>query len=67
MPSVPILIPSLTPTVLNRMPTSPWACTDFLAANPKSSRCMLHGLPSNQTLAIPTWALCMSSGVRPVA
>ena len=30
MPSVPIEMPSLTPMVLNRMPTSPAAVTPFL-------------------------------------
>jgi hypothetical protein len=27
---------------------------------------MLHGLPSYHMLQMPTWAFCMSAGVRPV-
>ena len=33
----------------------------------RSFRCMLQVLPSYHTLAMPTWALSMSSAVRPVA
>ncbi len=67
MPSVPMEIPSLTPTVLKRMPIMPAASTPSLTFAASSSRCMLQGLPSYQTLAIPTWALSMSFSVMPVA
>ena len=67
MPSVPIDMPSETPMVLKRMPTSPASTTLSLTAAARSFRCMLQGLPSNQTLAMPTWALSMSASVRPVA
>ena len=59
-------MPSLTPMVLNRIPTSPAASTPFLTSAARSFRCMLQVLPSYQTLAIPTWALSMSASVRPV-
>ncbi len=67
MPSVPIEMPSLTPMVLNRMPTRPAACTPSFTRSASVLRCMLQGLPSYQTLAMPTWALFMSASVRPVA
>ena len=67
MPSVPIEMPSETPMVLNRMPTRPAAATPFFTSSPRSLRCMLQGLPSYQTLAMPTCGLFMSSSVRPVA
>ena len=68
MPSVPIEMPSLTPMVLNRMPTRPAASHALLDLVGRGrSRCMLQGLPSYQTLAMPTWGLFMSSSVRPVA
>jgi len=67
MPSVPMEMPSLTPTVLKRMPLSPAASTPSLTLSASPSRCMLHGLPSYQTLAIPTCALSRSSRVIPVA
>jgi hypothetical protein len=60
-------MPSLTPMLLNRKPTSPAAITPCLTFAARSFRCMLQGLPSYQTLAIPTWALSMSSSVSPVA
>ena len=58
MPSVPIEMPSLTPMVLKRMPTRPAAATPSLTFSASVSRCMLHGLPSYQTLAMPTCGLC---------
>ena len=67
MPSVPIEMPSETPMVLKRMPTRPAATTPSLTFAARSWRCMLQGLPSYQTLAIPTWALSMSASERPVA
>ena len=66
MPSVPIEMPSLTPMVLNRMPTSPAAATPSLTSVGQVVRCMLQVLPSYHTLAMPTCALFMSSSVRPV-
>ena len=66
MPSVPIEMPSLTPIVLNRMPTRPAATTPCLTCAARSFRCMLHVLPSYQTLAMPTCGLSMSASVSPV-
>ena len=67
MPSVPMEMPSDTPMVLNRRPTSPASATPRFTWTARSPRCMLHGLPSYQQAAMPTWALVRSSGVRPVA
>ncbi len=67
IPSVPIDVPSETPTVLKRSPTRPAAATPSFTAAARSSRCMLHGLPSNHMLAMPTWALSMSASLRPTA
>src|SRR5262245_13342829 len=61
-----MLMPSLTPIVLNRIPTRPAAVTPSFTLIARSLRCMLHVFPSYQTLAMPTWALFMSSGVIPV-
>src|SRR4029077_2805486 len=66
IPSVPIEMPSLTPIVLNRIPTRPDSCTPSLTRAASLLRCMLQVLPSYQTLAIPTWALFMSASVSPV-
>ena len=52
-------MPSLTPIELKRSPTIPFACTDRLTPAATSSRCMLHGLPSYQTEAMPTCGLFM--------
>ncbi len=67
IPSVPIEIPSLTPMVLNRRPTNPAAATPSLTISASVSRCMLQGLPSNQTLAMPTCGFDISSSDSPVA
>src|SRR5690606_16018698 len=67
MPSVPMEMPSLTPMVWNIRPTIPFAFTRFLISLANPFRCMLHGLPSQPVLAMPTCALCMSSSVRPMA
>src|SRR3954447_21731027 len=67
MPSVPIEMPSLTPIVLNRIPTHPPAVTPALTWSASLFRCMLHGFPSYQTLAIPTCGLSRSAADRPVA
>src|SRR4051794_4457597 len=67
MPSVPIEMPSLTPIVLNLIPTHPPAVTPALTWSASLFRCMLHGLPSYQTLAIPTCGLSRSAADRPVA
>src|SRR5262249_21948117 len=66
IPSVPIEMPSLTPIVLNRIPTIPHSCTPSLTFSASLLRCMLQVFPSYQTLAIPTWALFMSASVSPV-
>ncbi len=42
MPLVPIEMPSLTPIVLNRIPTMPAACTPFFTSLASSCRCMLQ-------------------------
>ena len=67
MPSVPMEMPSLTPMVLKRRPTRPASSTPFLTSAANRSRCMLQGLPSYQTLAMPTWALAMSASLSPTA
>ncbi len=67
IPSVPIEMPSLTPTVLNRRPTSPAACTPSFTFSERRLRCMLQGFPSYHTLPMPTSAFCMSASVKPVA
>src|SRR5213596_2904423 len=67
IPSVPIEMPSLTPIVLKRNPTSPAARTPSFTFSASCSRCMLQGLPSYQILAIPTCGFCMSSSESPVA
>ncbi|TXT22289.1 MAG: hypothetical protein FD138_3550 [Planctomycetota bacterium] len=59
-------MPSLTPIVLNRIPTMPAACTPSFTFNAKSLRCILQVFPSHHTDEMPTCALFMSSGVRPV-
>lgn len=66
IPSVPMLIPSLTPTELNRIPTSPSATTAFFTSRARSSKCILQVLPSYQILPMPTCPLFMSSAVIPV-
>src|SRR5438552_14348214 len=67
IPSVPIEIPSLTPIVLKRKPTKPAARTPSFTFSASCSRCILHGLPSYQTLATPTCGFCISSSESPVA
>ncbi len=67
MPSVPMEMPSLTPMVLKRMPTNPAVVTPCFTFAARSRRCMLQGLPSNQTLAMPTWGFWRSASVMPVA
>ena len=59
-------MPSLTPIVLNRIPTMPAAATPFLACAPSLSRCMLQVLPSYHMAAMPTCGFCMSASVMPV-
>lgn len=67
IPFVPMLIASLTPTVLNWYPTNPACCTPSRTRLFRSSRCMLHGLPLYQTDEIPTCPLFKSSSWSPVA
>ena len=66
MPSVPIEMPSLTPMVLNRMPTIPAAVTPSRTLAASLSRCMLQVLPSYHMLAMPTCGFSRSAGWRPV-
>ena len=67
MPSVPMLMPSDTPMVLNRRPTRPDATTASRTCAASLSRCMLQGLPSHQLDTMPTCGLFISSSVSPVA
>ena len=60
-------MPSLTPIVLNRIPTRPAATAPSRTRAASPSRCMLQGFPSYHMLAIPTWGLSRSAGWRPVA
>ena len=66
IPSVPMEMPSDTPMVLKRRPTSPAALTPSLTLAARSFRCMLQVLPSHQLLTMPTSALTMSADVSPV-
>jgi hypothetical protein len=66
MPLVPIEMPSLTPIVLNRMPTMPAALTPSFTRVANSPKCMLQVLPSYHMAAMPTCGFCMSASVRPV-
>ncbi len=66
MPSVPIDSPSLTPMVLNRIPTRPAAPVPAFTSAARRSRCMLHVLPSYHMLQMPTCGFCMSAVVRPM-
>ena len=67
MPCVPIEMPSDTPIVLKRIPMRSAATTPCFTNPPSSFKCMLQGLPSYHTLAIPTCALFMSASLIPVA
>ncbi len=67
MPSVPMEMPSLTPIVLKRNPTMPAATTPSLTFSARCNKCMLQGLPSYHTLAMPTCGFAMSGSVMPVA
>ena len=67
IPSVPIDMPSDTPTVLKRIPLIPTASTPSFTFSARPSRCMLQLLPSYQMLAIPICALSRSASVNPVA
>ncbi len=67
MPSVPLLMPSLTPMLLKRSPTISRFCTASFAAAATSSRCMLHGLPSYHTEAMPTCGLFIPSATLPTS
>ena len=66
MPSVPMEMPSLTPIVLNRIPTRPAAVQPSFTFSARSRRCMLQVFPSNHMLAMPTCGLSMSASVIPV-
>ena len=52
---MPILMASLTPTVLKRRPLrSAVESMPVLTCSASVLRCMLHGLPSHHTDAMPT-------------
>ena len=67
MPSVPLLMPSLTPMLLKRSPTMSSACTEVLTQPATSSRCMLQGLPSYQTEEMPTCGFFMPPAILPTS
>ncbi len=67
IPSVPMLMPSLTPMVWKISPIRSSSCTPCLTTFARSFRCILQGLPSQPVLAIPICALFRSSRVRPMA
>ena len=67
MPFVPMEIPSLTPMVLNCIPSRPALSTPSFTLWFRSIRCMLHGLPEYHTELMPTCALFMSASLIPVA
>src|SRR5437868_2447787 len=66
MPSVPIEMPSLTPIVLNRMPTMPAAITPSFTLSASLLRCMLQVLPSYHIETMPTCGFCISASDMPV-
>src|SRR5690606_650092 len=66
MPSVPLLMPSLTPIVLNTSPTNSLSHTAVLTSCASLFKCMLQVLPSKPVLTMPTCALVRSCSVRPI-
>ncbi len=54
MPSVPIVMPSETATVLNSIGVPPAALTPSLTFSARRRRWKLHGITSVQVLAMPT-------------
>ena len=54
MPSVPIVMPSLTATVLNSIGVPPAARTPSFTFSASRRRWKLHGIVSVQVFAIPT-------------
>ena len=54
MPSVPIVMPSETATVLNSIGVPPAARTPSLTFSASPRRWKLHGITSVQVLAMPT-------------
>ena len=67
MPSVPMVMPSDTETVLNSIGVAPAARTPSLTAAASRRRCRLQGPISIQVLAIPTRGFRRSSSVNPTA
>ena len=67
IPSVPIVMPSDTETVLNSIGVAPAARTPSLTAAASRRRCRLQGPISIQVLAIPTRGFRRSSSVNPTA
>lgn len=63
---MPLEMPSDTPIELKRRPTIPTASHCALASSAMSSRCMLHGLPSYHTEAMPTCAEASKQDARGV-
>src|ERR1700752_1497166 len=66
MPSVPLLMPSLTPIVLKIKPTISLSHTPCFTSLARSFRCMLQVLPSYPMLTTPTCAFFRSSSVNPI-
>ncbi len=60
-------MPSLTPIVLNRIPTHSASVAPAFTCSASVLRCILHGLPSSQTLTMPTCGLSRSASLKPVA
>ncbi len=67
IPSVPMLMPSETTTVLNSIGVPPAARIPSLTFSPSARRCMLHGVASVQVLATAISGRSRSASVRPVA
>ena len=65
IPGLPLVMPSLTPIVLKRSPTSPWAVTPRFTSSASPSRCMLQVLPSKPVEQIPTNGLRKSASDKP--
>ncbi len=66
MPSVPIVIPSETATVLYSIGVPPAARTPSLTRSARRRRWKLHGIVSVQVFAIPTIGRASASASKPI-
>ena len=66
IPSVPIVMPSETATVLNSIGVPPAARTPSLTFSARRRRWKLHGITSVQVLAMPTIGRDSASSSKPM-